>query len=50
MLAVTNAKATVAKLREQGVAISNVEEGEDCDMAFTKDPDGVSVIVHQRKA
>lgn len=49
MFAVDDAKATVRLLRERGVAVSDILEGPICSMAFTKDPDGNGVIIHQRK-
>jgi hypothetical protein len=49
MLAVADAAATVAKLRDRGISIDDVEEIPTCFMAFTRDPDEVAVIIHQRK-
>jgi catechol 2,3-dioxygenase-like lactoylglutathione lyase family enzyme len=49
MLAVPDVRATVVALRERGVATSDVEEGPVCFMAFVPDPDGIAVIIHQRK-
>ncbi len=50
MFAVSDAKAKVAELRAKGVAIDDPLETPGCFMAFTPDPDGNTVIVHQRKA
>jgi predicted enzyme related to lactoylglutathione lyase len=48
MFAVTDARATVAKLRERGVEITDADDTGYCLMAFTADPDGLGVILHQR--
>lgn len=49
MLGVTDAVAKVAELRERGVKIGDAEDLGDCFMAHTTDPDGIDVIIHQRK-
>jgi predicted enzyme related to lactoylglutathione lyase len=49
MFAVDDVDATVAKLRERGVSIEDAFEIPTCFMADTKDPDGISVIIHKRK-
>jgi len=50
MVAVDDPKAKVAELRGKGVQVSDVEDTPVCFMAFAKDPDGNSVILHKRKA
>jgi catechol 2,3-dioxygenase-like lactoylglutathione lyase family enzyme len=50
MFAVADAKAKIAELRAKGVAIDDPMETPVCFMAFTPDPDGNTVIIHQRKA
>src|SRR5579863_10165946 len=49
MFAVTDAVAKVAELRERGVQISDAEDLDNCWMAHTADPDGIHIIIHQRK-
>lgn len=49
MFAVDDAKIKVHELRERGVQVSDVQEGPICYMAFTQDPDGNGVMIHQRK-
>ena len=49
MLGVTDAVVKVAQLRERGLEISDADDLGDCFMAHTKDPDGIDVIIHQRK-
>jgi predicted enzyme related to lactoylglutathione lyase len=50
MLAVDDAREKVNELRGKGVTISDVIETPNCFMAWTPDPNGVNVIIHQRKA
>jgi predicted enzyme related to lactoylglutathione lyase len=49
MLAVDDIAAAVADLRARGLAISDSDGTPVCHMAFAKDPDGNTLIVHQRK-
>lgn len=49
MLSVNDAAAKVAELRGRGVQISDPEDTGGCLMAFTADPDGIPVIIHQKK-
>jgi predicted enzyme related to lactoylglutathione lyase len=49
MFAVDDAQAKVAELRARGVQIGDVTETPVCIMSYTTDPDGVGIIVHQRK-
>ncbi|HVA29204.1 MAG TPA: VOC family protein [Candidatus Baltobacteraceae bacterium] len=49
MFAVDDAHAKVAQLRERGVQISDPEDTGGCFMAFTADPDGIPLIIHQKK-
>ena len=49
MFAATDAHAKVAQLRERGVQITDVEDTDNCYMAFTRDPDDIAVIIHQIK-
>jgi predicted enzyme related to lactoylglutathione lyase len=49
MFAVDDPHATVAKLRERGIEIGDVEDGRACFMALTQDPDGIGVLIHKRK-
>jgi predicted enzyme related to lactoylglutathione lyase len=49
MFAVADAKAKVNELRAKGVVIDDPMETPVCYMAFTPDPDGNTVIIHQRK-
>ncbi len=49
MFAVNDAKATVEILRERGVEIGDAIDIGDCFMAITADPDGIGIIIHQRK-
>jgi catechol 2,3-dioxygenase-like lactoylglutathione lyase family enzyme len=50
MFAVTDAAAGAAKLRERGVEVDGPEESPNCYMYFSKDPDGIMVVLHQRKS
>jgi predicted enzyme related to lactoylglutathione lyase len=49
MLAVDDIGAAIAEFRTRGLAISDADETPVCHMAFAKDPDGNTLIVHQRK-
>jgi catechol 2,3-dioxygenase-like lactoylglutathione lyase family enzyme len=49
MFSVDDARSKVAELRSRGVEMSDVMETPVCIMSFADDPDGNSVIVHQRK-
>ncbi len=50
MFAVADAKAAVESYRARGLELSDVMESPVCFMAFGKDPEGNSIIIHQRKA
>ena len=50
MFAVSDVRAKLAELRSRGVTFSEVEDTPNCLMAFGPDPEGNSVIIHQRKA
>jgi predicted enzyme related to lactoylglutathione lyase len=50
MFAVPDAHAAVAAIRARGGTISDVDETPVCFMAFCTDPDGINLIIHQRKA
>jgi catechol 2,3-dioxygenase-like lactoylglutathione lyase family enzyme len=49
MFAVNDAHATVAQLRERGVNIGDPQDTGGCYMAITADPDGIPIIIHQRR-
>ncbi len=49
MFAVGDVRAKLAELRSRGVTFSEVMDGPVCAMAFGPDPEGNSVIIHQRK-
>ncbi len=49
MFSVDDARAKVAELRERGVQISDPQDTGGCFMAFTADPDGIPLIIHQKK-
>ena len=49
MFAVDDAKAAVEQYRARGLALSDVSEFPVCFMAFGTDPEGNSIIIHQRK-
>jgi predicted enzyme related to lactoylglutathione lyase len=49
MLAVEDAAQAVAEFRKRGLEISEPDETPVCHMAFAKDPDGNTLIIHQRK-
>lgn len=49
MFAVDDAQEAVKALRQRGVQVTDPEEGRVCHMAFTQDPDGNAVVIHQRK-
>ena len=49
MFSVDDAKAAVTALRARGLEISDVDETPVCFMAFAKDPEENSVIIHQHK-
>lgn len=49
MFAVENAQDAVARLRERGAALSDPVETPVCFISFGQDPDGNTVMIHQRK-
>jgi len=49
MFAVSDIAAAVTQLRARGAELSDPDETPVCHMAFCEDPDGNSVIIHQRK-
>lgn len=49
MLAVEDIKSAIAEMRARGLQVSEPEESPVCFMAFTQDPEGNNLIVHQRK-
>jgi predicted enzyme related to lactoylglutathione lyase len=50
MLAVADIAAAVAEFRKRGLGISDPDDTPVCRMAFAKDPDGNTLIIHQRTA
>jgi predicted enzyme related to lactoylglutathione lyase len=49
MFAVDDAKRAVEHYRARGLQLSDVMESPVCFMAFGEDPEGNSIIIHQRK-
>jgi predicted enzyme related to lactoylglutathione lyase len=49
MFAVDDAKRAVEHYRARGLQLSDVMESPVCLMAFGQDPEGNSIIIHQRK-
>jgi len=49
MLAVDNLPEAMETLRARGLQISGPDESPVCHMAFASDPDGNTLIIHQRK-
>ncbi|HEY1868631.1 MAG TPA: VOC family protein [Candidatus Cybelea sp.] len=49
MFAVDDAKRAVEVYRGRGLELSDVMESPVCFMAFGQDPEGNSIIIHQRK-
>ena len=49
MFAVDDVRAKAAELRSRGLQLSEVLETPNCFMAWGPDPEGNSVIIHQRK-
>ncbi|GAC1388605.1 MAG: hypothetical protein NVSMB31_02850 [Vulcanimicrobiaceae bacterium] len=49
MFAVEDANAAVARLRKHGQQVTDPDDTGACLMAFTQDPEGNSIIIHQRK-
>ena len=49
MLAVADIDEAIAAFRARGLAISDSDQTPVCHMAFAKDPDGNTLIIHQRK-
>lgn len=49
MLAVADINEAVAEMRARGAEVSDPEETPACYMAFTADPEGNGLIIHQRK-
>jgi lactoylglutathione lyase len=50
MFAVPDIKTAIPQLRERGAQLSEPQETPVCSMAFCQDPDGNTVIIHQRKS
>lgn len=50
MFAVTDIHAALPQLRGRGAQLSEPEETPVCFMAFGRDPDGNTIIIHQRKS
>jgi catechol 2,3-dioxygenase-like lactoylglutathione lyase family enzyme len=49
LFAVDDINAAVTHYRTKGLEISDVSEGPVCFMAFTADPEGNRIIIHQRR-
>jgi predicted enzyme related to lactoylglutathione lyase len=49
MFAVSDIHDALPRLRERGAQLSEAEETPVCFMAFGRDPDGNTIIIHQRK-
>ena len=49
MFAVDDAKAAVEAYRTRGLRLSDIMESPVCFMSFGQDPEGNSIIIHQRK-
>jgi predicted enzyme related to lactoylglutathione lyase len=49
MFAVADARAAVESYRARGLELSDVMETPVCLMSLGKDPEGNSIIIHQRK-
>lgn len=49
MFAVDDARAAVEHYRGRGLQLSDVMESPVCLMSFGSDPEGNSIIIHQRK-
>src|SRR5215467_8997509 len=49
MFAVDDAKRAVEHYRARGLQLSDIMESPVCLMAFGQDPEGNSIIIHQRK-
>jgi predicted enzyme related to lactoylglutathione lyase len=49
MFAVGDIHDALPRLRERGAQLSEAEETPACFMAFGRDPDGNTIIIHQRK-
>lgn len=49
MFAVDDIRAAIDTFRKRGLEISDPNESSVCFMAFAQDPDGNTIIVHQRK-
>jgi predicted enzyme related to lactoylglutathione lyase len=50
MFAVDDAMGAVEHYRNRGLELSDVMESPVCFMSFGQDPEGNSIIIHQRKA
>ncbi len=50
MFSVSDVHGAVASYRKRGLEVSDVTETPVCYMAFTTDPEGNGIILHQRKA
>jgi predicted enzyme related to lactoylglutathione lyase len=50
LLAVDDIDAAVTEYRAKGLEVSDVNETPVCFMAFTQDPEGNHLIIHQRKS
>jgi len=49
MFSVSDLPGAVASYRARGLQVSDITETPVCSMAFTQDPEGNGVILHQRK-
>jgi predicted enzyme related to lactoylglutathione lyase len=49
MFSVSDVHGAVASYRKRGLEVSDVTETPVCSMAFTRDPEGNGIILHQRK-
>jgi predicted enzyme related to lactoylglutathione lyase len=50
MFSVSDVHGAVASYRARGLQVSDVTETPVCLMAFTSDPEGNGIILHQRKS
>ena len=50
MFSVSDVHDAVASYRKRGLEVSDVTETPVCMMAFTSDPEGNGIILHQRKS
>jgi len=49
MLAVDDINAAREAMTARGLQVSPVDESPVCHMAFSKDPEGNAIVIHQRK-